>query len=187
MNLNINSDKPFTVVTNAAGYIGYELSKLYAMHGNDLLVVSENPGVVEVLQVLNKYGVEVEYIISNLTIEGPCDEFVSKLSTIEKSIDVIVVIENEYLLIQLAQMMSERHHGSLYFLSSMKERQISEDYILDSVDAGVNLVELKYNDTANAADEAQNIFAQMNLIQILPTFDFNDSLMEFSEPVKLKH
>jgi hypothetical protein len=187
MNLNINSDKPFTVVTNAAGNIGYELSKLYALHGHDLLVVSENPGVVEVLQVFNKFGVDVEYIICNLTIEGPCDEFVSKLSKIEKSIDVIVVIENEYLLIQVAQMMSERHHGSLYFLSSMKDSQISEDYILDSIDAGVNLVELKYDDLANAAFEAQNIFAQMNMIHSLPMIDLNDSVKQLSDPVKLKH
>ena len=52
--------RPLAVVTGASSGIGYELAKQFAQNGFDLLVVAEDPGIIEAAQAFERLGGRVE-------------------------------------------------------------------------------------------------------------------------------
>ncbi|MEW5687958.1 MAG: SDR family NAD(P)-dependent oxidoreductase [Pseudomonadota bacterium] len=63
--------RPLSVVTGASSGIGYELAKLCAQDGFDLVVAADRPEIVEAAQALRALGVSVDEIRVDLsTIEG---------------------------------------------------------------------------------------------------------------------
>jgi short-subunit dehydrogenase len=63
--------RPFAVVTGASSGIGYELAKLCAGHGYDLIVAADEPEINEAAQTFRAFGVEVEAVETDLaTLEG---------------------------------------------------------------------------------------------------------------------
>lgn len=63
--------RPLSVVTGASSGIGYELARLCAADGFDLIVAADRPELVEAAQALEALGVRVEQIQVDLsTIEG---------------------------------------------------------------------------------------------------------------------
>ena len=63
--------RPLAVVTGASSGIGYELAKLAADDGFDLIVAADRPELVEAVQGLEVHGTRVEHLQVDLaTIEG---------------------------------------------------------------------------------------------------------------------
>jgi short-subunit dehydrogenase len=63
--------RPLAVVTGASSGIGYELAKLSAEDGFDLVIAADLPEIVEAAQALRQSGVRVEHLQVDLsTMEG---------------------------------------------------------------------------------------------------------------------
>lgn len=66
-----NHLQPFAIVTGASSGIGYELAKLCAQHGFDLLIAADQPAITQVAQELRAIGVTVDAIQTDLaTMQG---------------------------------------------------------------------------------------------------------------------
>jgi uncharacterized protein len=66
-----SSARPFAIVTGASSGIGYELAKLCAENGYDLLVAADKPEIKEAAEAFRALGVEVEALETDLaTLEG---------------------------------------------------------------------------------------------------------------------
>jgi len=61
-----SSRRPLALVTGASDGIGYELAKVFAENGYDLVIAAEDPGIVEAKQAFAQLGGEVEAIQVNL-------------------------------------------------------------------------------------------------------------------------
>jgi short-subunit dehydrogenase len=72
MNTTMNSNgRPFAIVTGASSGIGYELAKLCAENGFDLLVAADQPEITQAAQEFRALGVAVEALYVDLaTLEG---------------------------------------------------------------------------------------------------------------------
>lgn len=78
------------VIINASNGIGYELAKLFARDGFDLLLVSETPAVVEVAQVCRNLGTEVEYMqLYHFNDEGLSHLF-DKIMSMQKKVHTLI-------------------------------------------------------------------------------------------------
>jgi short-subunit dehydrogenase len=63
--------RPFAIVTGASSGIGYELAKLCAGNGYDLLIAADKPEINEAAEAFRALGVEVEAVEADLaTLEG---------------------------------------------------------------------------------------------------------------------
>jgi short-subunit dehydrogenase len=63
--------RPFAIVTGASSGIGYELAKLCAEHGYDLLIAADRPEINEAAEAFRALGVAVEAVEVDLaTLEG---------------------------------------------------------------------------------------------------------------------
>ena len=70
--------RPLAVITGASSGIGYELAKLAAQDGYDLIIAADEPAIEEAAQAFRQIGVEVTAVQADLsTFEGVdklCDE-----------------------------------------------------------------------------------------------------------------
>jgi short-subunit dehydrogenase len=73
--------RPLAVLTGAASGIGYELAKQFAQHDYDLIIVSENPAIVEAAQTCRYQGVDVESYVIDLTEQDGINELIDILRT----------------------------------------------------------------------------------------------------------
>jgi short-subunit dehydrogenase len=63
--------RPFAIVTGASTGIGYELAKVCAQKGFDLLIAADEPGIDDAAQQFRGFGVEVRAVQADLaTSEG---------------------------------------------------------------------------------------------------------------------
>ncbi len=63
--------RPLAIVTGASAGIGYELAKLCAENGYDLIIAADEPAINEAAQAFRGLGVEVEAVEADLaTLEG---------------------------------------------------------------------------------------------------------------------
>ncbi|HEV7905702.1 MAG TPA: SDR family NAD(P)-dependent oxidoreductase [Pyrinomonadaceae bacterium] len=82
--------RPFAIVTGASSGIGYELAKLCAENGYDLLVAADKPEINEAAEAFRALGVTVEAVETDLaTLEG-----VDKLYAAAKSRPVDALLAN---------------------------------------------------------------------------------------------
>lgn len=71
MSENLQTVRPLAVVTGASSGIGYELAKLAAENGYDLVVAADQPDIVEAAEALRQIGVSVDEIRVDLaTTDG---------------------------------------------------------------------------------------------------------------------
>ncbi|MBC6982020.1 SDR family oxidoreductase [Caulobacter sp. 17J80-11] len=61
--------RPFAVVTGASSGIGYELAKQFAQNGYDLLLVADEPAIVEAADTCRRLGVEATPLEADLSTE----------------------------------------------------------------------------------------------------------------------
>jgi short-subunit dehydrogenase len=63
--------RPFAVITGASTGIGYELARVCAGHGFDLLIAADEPEIEEAAERLRAMGVDVDALVTDLaTLEG---------------------------------------------------------------------------------------------------------------------
>ena len=67
--------RPFAIVTGASSGIGYELAKLCAEHGYDLLIAADRP-LQAAAQTLRQAGASVETVETDLAKEAGCDRLI---------------------------------------------------------------------------------------------------------------
>lgn len=66
-----DSPRPLAVVTGASSGIGYELAKLCARNGHDLVVAADQPGIHEAAREFQALGAKVDAVQADLaTLEG---------------------------------------------------------------------------------------------------------------------
>src|ERR1051326_5849132 len=66
-----SNQRQFAIVTGASSGIGYELAKLCAENGFDLLIAADEPQINQAAEDFRRLGVEVESVEADLaTIEG---------------------------------------------------------------------------------------------------------------------
>lgn len=80
--------KPLALVTGASSGIGYELARLCAENGFDLVIAADRPEINEAAQTLRQLGAEVMAVETDLaTLEG-VDQLI--LATHEKHVDALI-------------------------------------------------------------------------------------------------
>lgn len=89
--MNENSKNLWAVVTGASSGIGYELAKQFASQGFDLLIVAEDPGIVEVAQILNSFGTNVEYAQIDLASYDGVEKLHSRIQLEKRPLDAIAI------------------------------------------------------------------------------------------------
>jgi short-subunit dehydrogenase len=72
----MNEMRPLSVVTGASSGIGYELAKLCAQDGMDLIIAADRPEIAEAAQALQQHGVNVEYLQVDLSTTDGVDQLV---------------------------------------------------------------------------------------------------------------
>src|SRR3954454_20116632 len=84
------AQRPLAVVTGASAGIGYELAKICARNGFDLLIAADQPEIHDAAQEFRRLGVEVEAVEADLaTMEG-----VDRLYTAARGRPVEVLLAN---------------------------------------------------------------------------------------------
>jgi len=80
--------KPLAVVTGASSGIGYELAKLAAQDGFDLVIAADMPEIVEAAQALRQLGATVDEIRVDLSTEDGVDALVDLIG--ERPVDALM-------------------------------------------------------------------------------------------------
>ncbi len=76
----MSNTRPLAVVTGASSGIGYELAKLCAEHGHDLIIAADRPSLVEAEQALRNLGVDVEAVETDLSTEAGVEKLIDRLA-----------------------------------------------------------------------------------------------------------
>lgn len=84
-------DKPLAVITGASSGIGYELAKQFAQYGYDLIMVSENPAIVEVAQVCRALGADVESYLIDLAKHDGVNELKNKIDEQARAVEAMAI------------------------------------------------------------------------------------------------
>jgi short-subunit dehydrogenase len=79
--------RPLAVVTGASSGIGYELAKLCARHGFDLVIAADRP-LAESEQVLRGLGAEVEVVQCDLSTTDGVDQLVAQVG--DRRVDALL-------------------------------------------------------------------------------------------------
>lgn len=89
--MSLSSTRPFAVVTGASDGIGYELAKQFAENGFDLLVVAEDPGIVEAAQAFEGLGARVERLQADLATSKGVERVYEKMQAFDRPVDAIAI------------------------------------------------------------------------------------------------
>jgi short-subunit dehydrogenase len=81
------SSRKLAIVTGASSGIGFELAKLAAQDGYDLIVAADTP-FVEAGPALKEFGVNVEEIEADLATQGGVDQLLQRVG--DREVDVLV-------------------------------------------------------------------------------------------------
>lgn len=87
----LNSTKPLAVITGASSGIGYELAKVFARNGFDLLVVAEDRGIMEAGNAFRSIGAQVETFQVDLSNFQGVEKLYEKIKSVRKPIEAIAM------------------------------------------------------------------------------------------------
>jgi hypothetical protein len=90
----MSSAKTSALITGASSGIGYHLSKVFARHGHNLVLVARNQPRLNQLagELQERFGVAVEVIPKDLSVETSAREIVNELQ--EKSLRIDMLVNN---------------------------------------------------------------------------------------------
>jgi short-subunit dehydrogenase len=83
----MNNIRPLAVVTGASSGIGYELARLCAENGHDLVIAADQPSIVEAKQALEGLGVEVKAVQTDLSTEDGVQKLLDLIG--DASVDIL--------------------------------------------------------------------------------------------------
>lgn len=83
--------RPLAAVTGASAGIGYELAKVFAMNGFDVIVVAEDESIHEVPSQLVKYHVEAESVQADLSKRKGVLKFYEKIKSMGRPLEAIAI------------------------------------------------------------------------------------------------
>jgi len=86
-----NSAGELAVITGASSGIGLELAKLFAMHGYDLVVVAEDPGISSAAALLKSLGPMVESVQADLATRDGVEELWQRIERLGRPVDAIAI------------------------------------------------------------------------------------------------
>ena len=135
--------RPLAVVTGASSGIGYELAKLAAENGHDLIIAADRPEIVEAAQALRQFGGWVDHLEVDLATREGEEKLIGLIG--DRPVDVLManaghglgdgfldqdlaawrhVIDTNitgtlYLVHRLGQGMRERDRGRILFTGSI--------------------------------------------------------------------
>lgn len=124
--------RPLAVVTGASGGIGYELAKLCARHGYDLVIAADRP-LAEAEQVLRGLGAKVEAIQGDLsTLEG-VDRLVDQVG--DRQVDALLANAGHGLghgfldqdFVDARHVIDTNITGTIYLLHRLGQRMREQD------------------------------------------------------------
>ncbi|MET0336765.1 MAG: SDR family NAD(P)-dependent oxidoreductase [Caulobacter sp.] len=135
--------RPLAVITGASSGIGYELAKLAADNGYDLIIAADEASIVEARQSLSSHGVTVEAVRADLSDTDGVDELLDVIAGRQVDAlmanagrglghafldqdfnDIMHVVDTNitgtiYLLHQLAGRMRDAEHGRILITGSI--------------------------------------------------------------------
>ena len=82
------NSKPLALVTGASSGIGYELARVFAENGYDLVIAAEDAGIVEAKQAFEGTGARVEAIRVDLTKAAGVEDLWRRTQALGRPVDV---------------------------------------------------------------------------------------------------
>lgn len=141
-------EKPIAVITNACSGVGYEISKLLAKRGYDLILCSESPAIVETAQICEAQGAKVDKYILDFSHAEGVSKLYDKVIASLKQIDIIIFNAN-----------SDRHSETYFLqnnlLSPVTFLNLIKDLFYKSDRIKILFIQLN---TPGQKSEHQNIF-----------------------------
>jgi short-subunit dehydrogenase len=135
--------RPLAVVTGASSGIGYELAKLAAEDGHDLVIAADRPEIIEAAQALRQLGGWVDHVEADLSAREGLEKLIALIG--DRPVDLLManaghglghgfldqeldawrhVIDTNvtgalYLVHRIGQRMRERDRGRILFTGSV--------------------------------------------------------------------
>jgi short-subunit dehydrogenase len=81
--------RPLAVVTGASSGIGFELARVCAMHGFDVVVAADGANIRESAQRISKLGVDVRAVQADLATEQGVDTLFNAVKALGRPVDVL--------------------------------------------------------------------------------------------------
>lgn len=150
MELENKIEKPIALITGAAGGIGYEIAKQFAQNSFDLILVSNNPAVIETAQVCEKMGAKVDYLIIDIYKQINMKKLFDLVKFNRKKIDTIAInIEGAHEAFEL--------DSYLFFIESISSILLNQKSgrLLISIHESIKL-ENKFRDNLSNFEEKMN-------------------------------
>jgi short-subunit dehydrogenase len=141
-------EKPIAVITNACSGVGYEISKLLAKKGYDLILCSENPAVVETAQICEVLGSRVDKYILDFSHSEGVSKLYDKVIASLNQIDIIIFNAN-------AERHSETYFLQNNLLSPVTFLNLIKDLFYKSDRIKILFIQLN---TPGQKSEHQNVF-----------------------------
>ena len=82
-------NRPLAVITGASSGIGFELARVSALNGFDLVVAADSPKIKEAGQHLSKLGTDVRAVQADLDTEQGVDTLYNATKALNRPIDVL--------------------------------------------------------------------------------------------------
>lgn len=141
-------EKPIAVITNACSGVGYEMAKLLAKKGYDLILCSENPAVIETAQICEIQGARVDKYILDFSHTEGVSKLYDKVIASLRQIDIIVFNAN-----------ADRHSETFFLQNNLLSPVTFINLIKDLFYKSdrIKLLFIQLN-TAGQKSEHQNVF-----------------------------
>lgn len=86
-----NSNRPLAVVTGASTGIGLELAKQFAHNGFDLLIVADEPAIIDAREKVRQPGIQVQTLQVNLAESDGVEKVYREIQSIGRPVDAIAI------------------------------------------------------------------------------------------------
>lgn len=86
-----SSDKPFAVITGASSGIGFELARVFAENGFDLLITAEDAGITGAAQRIGSNGTIVKAVQADLAKYDGVEQLYREIKAVGRPVDAVAI------------------------------------------------------------------------------------------------